>query len=74
MIELEIEDKIVQVKPHLTIQQYQRLKSNEEKFNIVETENKDLRKENKRLKTKNGLFNIISAAIIAPLTYLLIIK
>ena len=31
MIELEIEDKIVQVKPHLTIQQYQRLKSNEEK-------------------------------------------
>ena len=50
------------------------IKSNEEKFNIVETENKDLRKENKRLKTKNGLFNIISAAIIAPLTYLLIIK
>ena len=32
MIELEIEDKIVQVKPHLTIQQYQRLKSNEEKY------------------------------------------
>jgi len=50
------------------------IKSNEEKFKIVETENKDLRKENKRLKTKNGLFNIISAAIIAPLTYLLIIK
>ena len=50
------------------------IKSNEEKFNIIEIENKDLRKENKRLKTKNGLFNIISAAIIAPLTYLLIIK
>ena len=50
------------------------IKSNEEKFNIVETENKDLRKENKRLKTKNGLFNIISAAIIAPLTYLPIFK
>lgn len=50
------------------------IKSNEEKFNIVETENKNLRKENKRLKTKNGLFNIISAAIIVPLTYLLIIK
>ena len=32
MIELEIEDKIVQVKPHLTIQQYQRLKSNEQKY------------------------------------------
>jgi hypothetical protein len=50
------------------------IKGNEEKFNIVESENKDLRKENKRLKTKNGLFNIISAAIIVPLTYLLIIK
>ena len=50
------------------------IKSNEEKFNIVETENKYLRKEKKRLKTKNGLFNIISAAIIVPLTYLLIIK
>jgi UDP-N-acetylglucosamine pyrophosphorylase len=50
------------------------IKSNEEKFNIVETENKNLRKENKRLKTKNGLFNIISVAIIVPLTYLLIIK
>ena len=32
MIELEIEDKIVQVKPHLTIQQYQRIKSNEQKY------------------------------------------
>ena len=32
MIELEIEDKIGQVKPHLTIQQYQRLKSNEQKY------------------------------------------
>ena len=32
MIELEIEDKIVQVKPHLTIQQYQKLKSNEQKY------------------------------------------
>ena len=32
MIEIEIEDKIVEVKPQLTIQQYQRLKSNEEKY------------------------------------------
>jgi cell shape-determining protein MreC len=41
---------------------------------IYKTENEDLKKENKRLKTKNGLYNIISAAIIVPLTYLLIIK
>jgi hypothetical protein len=32
MIEIEIEDKIVEVKPQLTIKQYQRLKSNEEKY------------------------------------------
>lgn len=50
------------------------IKSNEEKFKIVESENKDLRNENKRLKIKNGLFNIISGVIIAPLTYIAIFK
>lgn len=50
------------------------IKSNEEKFKIVESENKDLRSENKRLKIKNGLFNIISGVIIAPLTYIAIFK
>ena len=33
-----------------------------------------LKKENKRLKTKNSLFNIISGIIIAPLTYYAIFK
>ena len=46
----------------------------EEKVKIYQEENKNLNKENKILKTKNTLFNIISAVIIAPLTYLLIIK
>ena len=46
----------------------------EEKVKIYQEENKNLNKENKRLKTKNTLFNIISAVIIAQLTYLLIIK
>jgi hypothetical protein len=46
----------------------------EEKVKIYQEENKNLNKENKRLKTKNTLFNIISGAIIAPLTYLLIFK
>lgn len=50
------------------------IKNNEEKFNIVDNEIKDLKKENKRLKTKNGLSNIISAIIIAPLTYLVLFK
>ena len=46
----------------------------EEKVKIYKEENKILNKEYKRLKTKNTLFNIISGVIIAPLTYLLIIK
>lgn len=41
---------------------------------IYKSENEDLKKENKRLKTKNGLYNIISAIIIVPLTYLAITK
>lgn len=41
---------------------------------IYKTENEDLKKENKRLKTKNGLYNIISAVIIVPLTYIAIFK
>ena len=46
----------------------------EEKVKIYKEENKRLNKEYKRLKSKNTLFNIISGIIIAPLTYLLIIK
>lgn len=46
----------------------------EEKVEIYKEENKNLNKEIKRLKTKNTLFNIVSGAIIAPLTYLLIFK
>ena len=41
---------------------------------IYTSENEDLKKENKRLKTKNGLYNIISALIIVPLTYIIVSK
>ena len=41
---------------------------------IIKEENKGLREENKRIKTKNTLYNIISAVIIAPLTYLVLLK
>jgi len=41
---------------------------------IYKEENKNLAKENKRLKTKNTLFNIISGIVIAPLTYIAIFK
>lgn len=50
------------------------IKETEQKVEIYKEENKNLSKENKRLKTKNTLFNIISGAIIAPLTYMIIFK
>ena len=46
----------------------------EEKVEIYKKENEDLNKENKKLKTKNTIYNIISGAIIAPLTYLVLFK
>jgi hypothetical protein len=46
----------------------------EEKVKIYKEENEQLRDENKRLKTKNTLFNIISGAIVAPLTYMALFK
>ena len=50
------------------------INNTEEKFEIYKEENKSLSKENKRLKTKNTLFSIISGVIIAPLTYLVLFK
>lgn len=50
------------------------IKETEQKVEIYKEENQNLSKENKRLKTKNTLFNIISGAIIAPLTYMIIFK
>ena len=44
------------------------------KVKIYESENENLKKENKTLKTKNGIYNIISAVIIVPLTYIAIFK
>lgn len=41
---------------------------------IYKSENEGLKKENKRLKTKNGLYMIISAIIITPLTYIAVTK
>ena len=42
----------------------------EEKVKIYKEENERLADDNKRLKTKNTIFNIISGAIVAPLTYI----
>jgi hypothetical protein len=45
-----------------------------EKFGIVETQNEDLRKEVKKLKTKNTFIQIIGGALITTLTVLSILK
>jgi hypothetical protein len=46
----------------------------EEKVNIYKEENKNLSIENKKLKAKNTFFNILSGAIIVPLTYVILLK
>jgi hypothetical protein len=46
----------------------------EEKVEIYKVDNEILRKDNKRLKTKNTLITIISGAIVVPLTYISIFK
>jgi hypothetical protein len=46
----------------------------EEKVKIYKEENERLADDNKRLKTKNTIFNIISGAIVAPLTYIVFFK
>lgn len=45
-----------------------------ESIKIYKSENEDLKKDNKRLKIKNGLFNLISGIIIVPLTYFAVFK
>jgi hypothetical protein len=46
----------------------------EEKVKIYKEENERLADDNKRLKTKNTIFNIIAGAIVAPLTYIVLLK
>jgi len=45
-----------------------------DKFNILEQDNNNLKKDIKILKIKNTFFNILSTAIIGGLTYVLITK
>ena len=50
------------------------IKKNEEKFKIVDEENKNLRKDIGKLKLRNNISNIVSGAIIGGLTYIFIFK
>lgn len=50
------------------------IKKNEEKFKIVDDENKNLRKDVTLLKLKNNISNIVSGVIITGLTYIFIFR
>jgi hypothetical protein len=50
------------------------IKKEQEKFTIVENQNEGLRKDIKKLKTKNTVIEIVGGAIIGGLTYIFIFK
>jgi hypothetical protein len=50
------------------------IKKEQEKFTIVENQNDGLRKDIKKLKTKNTIIEIVGGAIIGGLTYIFIFK
>lgn len=50
------------------------IKKEQEKFAIVEEQNEGLRKDIKKLKTKNTIIEIVGGAIIGGLTYIIIFK
>jgi hypothetical protein len=50
------------------------IKDTEEKVKLLEEDNKDLRKDIKRTKTKNTIIEIVSGAVVGALTYILVFK
>ena len=50
------------------------ISSVEEKYKLVEEDNKDLRKEIKRLNTRNTIVEIVSGAILTAITFIQIYK
>ena len=50
------------------------IQKEEEKFKIVEDENNGLRKDIKKLKTKNTIIEIVGGAIVGALTYIVVFK
>lgn len=46
----------------------------QEKYQIVDNQNNDLRKDIKKMKAKNTIFAIIGGAIIGGLTYITVFK
>ena len=50
------------------------IKKEGEKYTIVDDQNKDLRTDIKKLKTKNTIIEIVGGAIIGALTYIVLFK
>jgi hypothetical protein len=50
------------------------IKDTEEKVKLLEEDNKDLRTDIKRIKTKNTIIEIVSGAVVGALTYILVFK
>jgi hypothetical protein len=50
------------------------IEKEKEKFGIVETQNQDLRKEVKKLKTKNTFIQIIGGVLLTTLTVFSVLK
>lgn len=50
------------------------ISSVEEKYKLVEEDNKDLRKEIKRLNTRNTIVEIVSGAILTAITFIQVYK
>lgn len=50
------------------------LKSVEEKVKLIDEDNKNLRSDISKLKTKNTIIEIVSGAIIGTLTYIILVK
>jgi hypothetical protein len=71
---VELLNKVVQTWVEKDSLSREIISETEEKVKIYKEENEQLRDDNKRLKTKNTIFNIISGAIVAPLTYIALFK
>lgn len=77
---LELEKKVT--KQDLTIKDLEEkdlnnkilIGANKEKYNLVEEDNKNLRKEIKNIKTKNTIIEIVSGLFFATITYIQIFK
>ena len=74
-------NKKIEVQQSIIITMEEKFKTNEiiiqktnDKFQIVDNINKDLTSDNRKLKRKNTIIQIISSAIIGGLTYGIIVK